>query len=170
MYYSAIYKYDVINSKGFSVTTFISGCRHMCPGCFNPETWNFKFGKLFTDDTIDEIIEALSPDYISSFCLLGGDPIESSSDPMLEKLLVRIKKEYGDEKQIWVWSGYTYQQIISDDSKLNILKYCDVLVDGKFVGELKNLNLAHRGSSNQNVILIQESIKCGKEILLPLNE
>ncbi|MGG1652253.1 anaerobic ribonucleoside-triphosphate reductase activating protein [Paenibacillus sp. NRS-1775] len=165
MYYSAIYKYDVINSTGFHVSLFISGCIHRCDGCFQPETWNFKFGKLFTDDTIDEIIEALSPDYISSFCLLGGDPIESSGDSMLEKLLVRIKKEYGDEKQIWVWSGYTYQQIISDDSKLNILKYCDVLIDGKFIKELKNLNLAHRGSSNQEVILVQESLKQNKVVL-----
>jgi anaerobic ribonucleoside-triphosphate reductase activating protein len=167
MYYSAIYKYDTINSRGFSVSVFISGCQHYCPGCFNPETWNFKFGQEFTYETIDEIIEALSPPYISSFCLIGGDPLESSVDPMLEKLLKTVRDAFCDTKKIWIWSGHTFQEILNDPIKLKIIKYCDVLIDGRFIKKLMDLNLPHRGSKNQNVILIQESLRHGEVKLLP---
>lgn len=165
MYYSALYKYDTTSGKGFHVSLFISGCIHHCKGCFQPQTWNFKFGQLFTDDTIEEVIEALKPNYISSICLLGGDPLVNANDPMLEKLLTCIRREYEHSKEIWVWSGYEYQEIIDDPIKLKILKYCDVLVDGRFVAELKDLNLPHKGSSNQKVINIQESLKHNEIIL-----
>lgn len=171
MNYGALKKTDVANGEGVRVSLFVSGCTHHCKNCFNPETWNFCYGKPFTQETEDEIIEALKPSYIKGLTLLGGEPMEPQNQERLLPLLKRIKKEYGDTKNIWCYTGYTLDDDLLKPSRARcehtdeILKHIDTLVDGEFVEELKDLMLKFRGSSNQRIINVPETLKSNEIVL-----
>ena len=165
MYYADIKRIDVANGPGVRVSLFVSGCTHHCKGCFNPETWDFKYGKEYTKDTEDEIIEYLRPDHIKGLTLLGGDPLEYTNSIALLPLLDRIKKKLPN-KDIWCFTGYTWEDLMNTYTlRKDILSYIDVLVDGEFIEELKSLNLKFKGSSNQRIIMVQESLEKGEIVL-----
>lgn len=163
MNYASIKKYDVANGPGVRVSIFVSGCNHRCKGCFNEEAWDFNYGTLFTDDTIDEIIEALKPNYIKGLSLLGGEPFEYVNQKGLLKLVKKVKKVY-PYKTIWAYTGFLFDEdIVEKQCKMfnetkELLSYIDVLVDGKFEIDKKNPNLRFRGSSNQRVIDVNASL------------
>ena len=167
MKYAKIKKYDVANGPGVRVSIFVSGCNHHCKGCFNKEAWDFNYGQEFTEDTINEILEAMRPNYISGLTLLGGEPFEPINQKGLLKLVRKVKKEYPD-KDIWAYSGYLFdkdimgRQVKQLEETRELLSYIDVLVDGKFVENLKNPNLYFRGSSNQRIIDVKESLEYDK--------
>ena len=176
MHFGNIKKNDIANGEGVRVSLFVSGCRNHCKNCFNPETWNFKYGKEFDDSVVDEILTALKPSWINGLTILGGEPFEPENQRDLVSF-VKLVREKLPEKNIWMYSGYLFDQDILNPSgkvhtevSLEILRNIDVLVDGKFVEELKNLSLKFRGSTNQRIILVQESLKKGEIILSPLNE
>lgn len=170
MNYAAIKKHDVANGIGVRVSLFVSGCTHHCKGCFNAETWDFNYGKEFTTDTMEEIISALSPSYISGLSLLGGEPFEPSNQAVLAPFLTRIKKLYPD-KTIWCYSGYNFESDmltgkLGDPSVTDeMLKSIDILVDGEFVESLKDISLRFKGSSNQRIIDVQKSIETDSIVL-----
>ena len=167
MNYSEIYEEDTLNGPGFRVSLFVSGCNHRCKGCWNPSTWDFDAGKPYTQETEDYIIECLNAPMNRGLSLLGGEPMEHV-EPLL-KLLKRFKMKYPN-KEVWVWSGYKYEYLIEQEKYSEILQYIDVLVDGRFVQELRDLNLFFRGSSNQRIIKVPESLLEGKVILHELNK
>ena len=147
MYYGTIRKVDVANGPGVRVSLFVSGCRNHCRGCFNPETWDFRYGKPFTKETEDVIIEALRPSWIRGLSILGGDPFEEENENELIPFVKRVKKELPD-KDIWIYSGYTFDELEGRE----LLRYADVLVDGPFIEDEKDAGLAFRGSRNQRII------------------
>ncbi|MCR5495172.1 MAG: anaerobic ribonucleoside-triphosphate reductase activating protein [Treponema sp.] len=157
MYYGMIKKFDVADGEGVRVSLFVSGCRNCCPGCFQPETWAFDFGQEFTEETVDEILEALKPGHIKGFSLLGGDPFEEENQEVLAPLLEKIKSTYPN-KDIWCWTGYIYDKDLIPGGRKHtdytdrMLKLIDVLVDGPFVQAKKNLMLKFRGSENQRML------------------
>lgn len=161
MNYGMIKKYDVADGPGVRVSLFVSGCRHHCKGCFQPETWNFDYGQPYTEETEEEIMEALSPDYIEGFTALGGEPFEPENQPFLKKLMKRIKETYPG-KTIWCYSGYLYDVDMIPGGRIytehtqEMLSYIDVLVDGEFVEALRDLRLRFRGSSNQRILDLAE--------------
>ena len=155
MHYGEIKKCDIANGPGVRVSLFVSGCRNHCPGCFNKETWDFCYGKPFTTETKDHIMELLKPDYIEGFSLLGGEPFEPENQEELVRLLKEIKENY-PKKNIWCYTGYTYEQLMGMEVCREILKLVDVLVDGKFIEDLYSPYLEFRGSSNQRIIKLRE--------------
>ena len=164
MYYGEIKKHDIANGRGVRVSLFVSGCRHHCKGCFNPETWSFTYGKEYTSQTEREILTALEPHYIEGLSLLGGEPFEPENQPDLLKLLKRVRKEFPD-KTIWCYSGYTFEELsglIPSPAFTNITKemlsLIDVLVDGEFVEAKKNISLKFRGSENQRILDVNKSL------------
>ena len=170
MNYAEIKYCDVANGPGVRTSLFVSGCSHHCPGCFNEIAWDFNYGKPFTQDTIDSIIESLKPDYIQGLTLLGGEPFEYSNQKGLPPL-VRQVREVLPQKDIWCFTGFLFDKDIIENmckkwkETNELLSYIDVLVDGRFVEELKNLNLKFKGSENQRTILVNESLKSGNVIL-----
>ncbi|MFA7636846.1 MAG: anaerobic ribonucleoside-triphosphate reductase activating protein [Monoglobales bacterium] len=170
MNYAEIKKRDIANGRGVRVSLFVSGCRHCCDGCFNPETWDFSYGKPFTRETEDEIISALTPDYIEGLTVLGGEPFEPENQPAVLNLLKRIRSELPG-KTIWCYSGYMFEELSGaipspafTDITKDILSLTDILVDGEFVLGLKNISLKFRGSENQRIIDVQQSLKLNKII------
>lgn len=161
MYYSKIRKYDVSNAPGVRSTLFVSGCTNNCDGCFNEELQNFKYGTKWTDETENKFMTYVKNPNVVGVNILGGEPMQQ--DLSLLKLLIRIKQE--TNKNIWLWSGFTYEYIINNVHCKKILNYIDVLVDGKFEIDKKDLSLKHRGSSNQRIINVQKSLKENKIIL-----
>lgn len=159
MNYCEIKKTDIADGTGVRVSLFVSGCRHHCKGCFQPETWAFDAGKLFTEQISDDIIEALSKSYIKGLTLLGGEPMEPENQPELVKLLMRVKDELPD-KDIWCYTGCTLEKDLLPGAKSayrtnctdEMLSLIDVLVDGEFVEEKKNISLQFRGSENQRIL------------------
>lgn len=174
MHYGLIKKCDIANGSGVRVSLFVSGCTHHCPGCFNQETWDFNYGKIYTSETQAEIIKALDNDYISGLTLIGGEPFEPSNQEVLVNLAREVKTKL-PHKNIWCYTGYNFENDLLSDSKIHcafteqLLSYIDVLVDGPFILEKKNINLKFRGSENQRIILVQESLKNNKTILSELN-
>lgn len=170
MNYAEIKYCDVANGPGVRTSLFVSGCSHHCPGCFNEIAWDFNYGKPFTQDTIDSIIESLKPDYIQGLTLLGGEPFEYSNQKGLLPL-VRQVREVLPQKDIWCFTGFLFDKDIIENmckrwkETNELLSYIDVLVDGRFVEDLKNLNLKFKGSENQRTILVNESLKSGNVIL-----
>lgn len=170
MYYADIKKCDIANGPGVRTSIFVSGCTHHCKGCFNEIAWNFKYGKEFTEKDIDYIIETLKPDYIKGLSLLGGEPFELVNQEGLLPLVKKVKEVY-PEKDIWCYSGYLFDKQIKDemmkkyDLTRKFIKYIDVIVDGKFEIEKKNPSLKFRGSYNQRIINVQESLKENKVIM-----
>jgi len=166
MKYANIKKHDIANGPGIRVSLFVSGCNHHCKGCFNSEAWDFNYGNDFTNDTIEEIITALDKSYIQGLSLLGGEPLEEVNQPSVLELIQEVKNKLPD-KTIWLYSGFTYEEIcnMKTNEIKSILKNIDVLVDGKFIIDLYDPALFFRGSSNQRVIDIKETLK-KKEIIL----
>lgn len=154
MYYGRIRKVDIANGPGVRVSLFVSGCRNHCKGCFQPETWDFHYGQPYDRFTANEIIKALSPEHISGLTILGGDPMEPENITEVTTLCYLVKKLYPD-KTIWLYTGYHWENL----KDLEIMKYIDVMVDGPFIENLKDISLAYRGSSNQRVLDIQLSKK-----------
>ena len=170
MNYGEIKKVDIANGEGVRVTLFVSGCRHHCKGCFNADTWDFNYGKPFTDETEQIILDSLSPSYIKGLTLLGGEPLEPENQKVLLPFLKKVKEQY-PSKDIWCYTGFTFEDDLLKCSRARIeetdefLSLIDVLVDGKFIEELKNISLRFRGSSNQRIIDVKDSLKSGKTIL-----
>ena len=164
MYYGNIKKNDIANGKGVRVTLFVSGCTNHCKNCFQPETWNFDYGKPYTKETEDEIIDALKPSHISGLTLLGGAPFEPENQRELVKLLRRVREEL-PEKNIWSFTGFVLDQDLLDGGRKHcevtdeMLSLLDVLVDGPFKEEEKDITLAFRGSRNQRLIDMKKSLK-----------
>lgn len=170
MNYATIKWYDISNGPGVRVSLYVSGCRNRCKGCFNPETWDFGYGEPFTAEIQDKIIEGLAPEYIKGFTLLGGDPFEPENAEALVGFVERVRSVYPD-KSIWCFTGYDFEADLLTgkkgdiDTVMRILKCLDVLVDGRFVEELKDLNLKFKGSSNQRTILVQPSLQTDNVVL-----
>lgn len=165
MRYNSIIYNDLENGKGMRISLFVQGCSCKCKGCFNTESWNFNKGYEFTQkelDTIMFVLKTYSKQY-DGISLLGGNPTDNLD--LCNFVIDTFRKEFGQTKDIWVWSGHTWEQILSDKDKLNMIQKCDILVDGKFEQDLYNRNLLFRGSSNQRIIDIQQSLKQQKIIL-----
>lgn len=167
MNYSDIKFTDMINGKGIRVTLFVSGCIHRCKGCFNKETWDSEYGVPFTEEIQENILEYFKrfDSAMQGLSLLGGDPTYYKNVEPLTEFTAEFKKRF-PKKNIWIWSGFTWEQIITDPKKYALMKNCDVLIDGKFTEELKDVNLKWRGSSNQRVIDIQATIENNNEVVL----
>lgn len=158
MYIADYKKFDVLNGRGLRNSLFVSGCTHHCKGCFNAASWNFNYGFAYTAEFEQQVIDdLLVPDIrVSGLSLLGGEPFQNVDG--LLGLVKRVRKECPD-KNIWAWSGYTFEELVTDSSRLELLTHCDVLIDGKFVLEQRNLKLKWRGSENQRVLDVQESLR-----------
>lgn len=175
MNYMEIKNYDIANGPGVRISLFVSGCTHHCKGCFNPESWDFNAGKPFTDETIDEIIELLKPDYIKGLTLLGGEPFEPENQKCLLPLVKKVKELYPN-KNIWAFSGYLFDKQIMDimakkyDFVKEFVSYIDVLVDGEFHLEEKDLSIVYRGSRNQRIICVKDSLEKGEVVLHEKND
>ncbi len=170
MNYATIKKYDIANGTGVRVSLFVSGCTHYCKNCFNSIAWDFNYGNLFTEEVENELLQALSNSHIAGLTLLGGEPLEPSNQRGLISFLRKVKERL-PEKTIWCYTGYTYEtDVLTGKVHTEItdefLSYLDVLVDGEFIESLKNLNLKFRGSSNQRIIDIQQSLKQKQTILI----
>ena len=157
MNYAKIRKLDVTNGPGIRTTLFVSGCTHNCEGCFNKEQQDFNYGNKFTKETEDEFIQLTKNKQIKGVNILGGEPMQQIMDDTLLNLLKRIKLE--TDKPIWLWSGYTFEEIVNNPKRLEILREVDVLIDGKFQADKRDIMLKYRGSSNQRVIDVKKSLE-----------
>ena len=170
MYYGEIKNCDIANGIGVRVTLFVSGCTNRCRGCFQPQTWDFSYGREFTRETEDEILHLLKPAYIKGLTLLGGEPFEPENQPAILDLLRKIKSQYPD-KSVWAFSGYLFDKDILSgrlgpwEITKEYLSYVDVLVDGPFVESKKDLSLRFRGSSNQRIIDVPASLSKDEVVL-----
>ncbi len=170
MNYGEIKKTDIANGEGVRVSLFVSGCTHHCEGCFNPETWNFGYGKEFTEETENELLKALSPDFINGLSLLGGEPFEPQNQRALVPFLKKVKAQY-PAKNIWCYTGYLFDEELLRDSRARcevtdeMINMIDVLVDGEFKQELKNITLKFRGSENQRIIDVKKSLESDVVVL-----
>ena len=169
MHYSGIKTYSIENGTGVRVSLFVSGCRHHCKGCFNEETWDFCHGTPFTKEVEEQIIEAMKPDYMAGITLLGGDPGEVENQEALLPLLRRIRQELPN-KTVWMYTGYLLEDFRPKkrawcEATEEFLRCCDVVVDGPFLLEKKNLSIKFRGSENQRIIDMKKTIEAGKIVL-----
>lgn len=173
MNYADIKQFDVANGPGVRVSVFVSGCTHYCKGCFNREAWDFNYGQEFTEKTIQRVLDYLAPSYVKGLTVLGGEPMEPQNQPGVLALLKAVREKY-PEKTIWMFSGYDFEKDLMGrmwqeiPETKEILSCLEVLVDGKFIEELKNLTLRFKGSSNQRTILVQESLAAGEIVLYDL--
>lgn len=170
MNYAAIKNCDIANGPGVRVSLFVSGCTHHCKGCFNEVAWDFNYGQPFTQQTIQELLEMLKPPHVKGITILGGEPFEPENQPAVLELLRQIKECYPN-KSIWVFSGYLLDRDILSgrlgpwEITREYLNYIDVLVDGPFVLEKKDLTLRFRGSSNQRIIDVPATLSKGEIVL-----
>ena len=163
MYYSGIKEFDISNGPGIRTSLYVSGCTHQCPGCFNESTWDFDSGNPFTEKEVARLLKALGDK--DGFSLLGGDPLDNICEDLIS-LCETIKKMYPN-KNIWLWTGYTWDRIREDNTKREFIeKYIDVVVDGRFVESKKDIKLKYKGSTNQCVIDVKQSIKEKTKIIL----
>lgn len=174
MNYANIKSFSIENGTGVRVSLFVSGCRHRCKGCFNEETWDFHYGQPFTEETEDEIIETMRPDYMAGLTLLGGDPAEPENQEALLPLLRRVKKELPG-KTVWTYTGYLYEDFLPGgkaycEATEEYLSLCDIMVDGPFIIEKKNIRLKYRGSENQRVIDLAKTKEQKKIIISELGD
>ena len=169
MKYADIKTADVANGKGVRVSLFVSGCNHHCKGCFNSQAWDFNYGKDFTENEIEQILEELNHSYVAGLSILGGEPLEHVNQQGLLPLVKKVKEKF-PEKNIWCYTGYTFDKDVTKNMFENwpetreLMKYIDVIVDGKFEEENNDLNLKFRGSSNQRIIDVPSSLKVHKVI------
>lgn len=170
MKYGTIKKCDIANGPGVRISLFVSGCRHHCKGCFQPETWDFNYGNEFTQETEKEILDALEPYYIKGLTVLGGEPFEPENQRVLVKFLKDIRSRFPN-KTIWCYTGYTLEDLLAQHGKARcevtdeMCGYIDVLVDGEFVLDKKDISLKFRGSSNQRLIRMPETLKTGMVVM-----
>lgn len=166
MRYAQIRKMDISNGEGIGIALFTQGCPYHCKNCFNPETWDFDKGKEWTQKTEDLIIKLMEPDYIKRLTILGGEPLIERNIEPLTQLLRRVKIIYPN-KQVWLYTGgnFEFESVRCD----NLIEHCDVIIDGRYVDELKDYTLKFRGSSNQRVIDVQKSLE-SKETILYIKE
>ena len=170
MNFATIKPRDIANGPGVRVSLIVSGCTHRCPGCFNEEAWDFDYGQPFDQSTIDEILGLLQPDYVQGLTLLGGEPFDPRNQPAIVELLRQIKAKYPN-KSIWAFTGYLFDRDIlpgrlgDPTITREYLSYLDVLVDGPFIQSRKNLTLRFRGSDNQRLIDVPESLSRGEVVL-----
>lgn len=165
MNYGQVFYADTANGIGARISLFVSGCTHHCPGCFNEETWDFNFGDPFTREVEDDIIEHLRPSYIDGLSLLGGEPMEAQNQRALLPFLERVKQEV-PHATVWIYSGYTFEELLDEtnsrchtEATRRILELADILVDGKFILAEKDVKLRFRGSRNQRILELKESLK-----------
>ena len=171
MNYCNIKYCDIANGTGVRTVLVVSGCTHHCKGCFQPDTWDFNYGEEFTDEVVDKIVESLAPEYIEGLTLLGGEPMEEVNQAGLLPLLKKVRERYGDTKNIWCYTGYTFEDDLLDlkgkahfDTTDELLSVIDILVDGEFHLEKKDITLRFRGSKNQRIIDVKESLKTGETV------
>lgn len=170
MNYSEIKSCDIANGPGVRVTLFVSGCTHHCEGCFNEMTWDFDYGNPFDGQVQERILSELAPDYIAGLTLLGGEPLEYVNWMGLLPFLKKVRTRY-PSKDIWCYTGYRFEEDVLDrfckqwEEMRDFLSCIDVLVDGEFIMEQKDISLQFRGSGNQRIILVQESVREGKTVL-----
>lgn len=170
MHYATIKNCDIANGPGVRVSLFVSGCTHRCKGCFNAIAWDFNYGEEFTQETIDTILGMLKPPHIKGLTLLGGEPFEPQNQGPIVELLRQVKRAY-PEKSIWAFSGYLMDRDILArrlgpwEITQEYLSYLDVLVDGPFMEEKKNLSLRFRGSENQRLIDVPKTLQTGAIVL-----
>ena len=160
MRYAQITPFEICNGKGAGVSLFVQGCRFCCKGCFNSETWDFNGGKAWTQEIEDKFFELIDRPYIKRVSILGGEPLADENKSVVLDLIKRIKGKYPN-KSIYLYTGYTFEEI----SSLNNLQYVDVLVDGRYIEEQRDLTLEFRGSKNQRVIDVQKTLKENKIVL-----
>lgn len=167
MYYGNIKYYDISNGDGVRTSLFVSGCNHHCKGCFNEVAWDFDYGKEFSYNTLKEILDSLKPDYIAGLSILGGEPLDYKNINAVSTIVEVVRKSFPN-KSIWVYTGYTYEELLERNNLFTslILNKIDVLVDGKFIEELKDISLKFRGSSNQRIIDMNKTRKLGEITLL----
>ncbi len=165
MNYGQVFYADTANGIGARISLFVSGCTHHCPGCFNEETWDFNFGDPFTKEVEDDIIEHLRPSYIDGLSLLGGEPMEAQNQRALLPFLERVKQEV-PHATVWIYSGYTCEELQDTENRRchteatrRILELADILVDGKFILAEKDVKLRFRGSRNQRILELKESLR-----------
>lgn len=168
MNYGTIKSTDIANGPGVRTALFVSGCTHHCPGCFNPETWDFQYGMPFDEEVQERIFVDLNHDFIEGLSLLGGEPFEPANSRVLADFVKKVKERF-PEKTIWCYSGYVLEEIMadsmgSDGSTAELLSLLDVLVDGPFQEENKVLNLKFRGSTNQRIIDVPASLEKGSAV------
>lgn len=156
MNYCQIKKTDIANGPGVRVSLFVSGCRHHCKGCFNPETWDFAYGKPFDRQVIEHLLDLLAPDYIAGLTLLGGDPLERENTQALLPFVKEVRMRY-PHKSIWCFTGDLYEKLLERADARELFRYIDVLVDGPFIESQKNIMLRFRGSQNQRILDIKKS-------------
>ena len=172
MYYGEIKDCDIANGEGVRVSLFVSGCTNHCEHCFQPQTWAFDYGQPFTEETEDRLLSLLSPSYVNGLTLLGGEPFEPENQRALLPFLRRARAAY-PEKTIWAYSGFTYEELLTEGSSPRceatdgMLSLLDVLVDGRFVEARKDISLRFRGSSNQRLIDLNATRAAGEIVLMP---
>lgn len=170
MNYATIKKCDIANGTGVRVSLFVSGCTHHCKNCFNKETWDFEYGEKFTETTSEEIIKLLEPSYVNGLSLLGGEPFEVQTQGELVKFLRLVKSTY-PQKDIWCYTGYLFDKQLQNESRARcehtdeMLSYIDILVDGPYIEEQKDISLQFRGSKNQRIIDVKKSLAKGEVVL-----
>lgn len=170
MNYCNVKNCDIANGVGVRVSLFVSGCRNRCKNCFQPETWDFNYGKPFDEQTEEKLIKMLAPSYINGLTVLGGEPMEPENQRALMPFLKKVKAAY-PQKTIWLYTGFTLEELRSPDCRAHteyteeILKLLTVLVDGRFVEEKKNISLRFRGSENQRLIDVAATLAAGSVTL-----
>ena len=167
MNYADIKKIDVANGEVVRVSVFVSGCNHHCKGCFNQCAWDFNYGKKFTEKEEQQIIDYMNHDYISGLSLLGGEPLEPKNQEGLLPLVKKVKEKFPN-KDIWCYTGFDFEKDVvekmakNNETTRELLKYIDIIVDGKFEEDKKDLKLQFRGSSNQKIVDVKKSLQTGQ--------
>ena len=167
MYYGAIKECDIANGTGCRVSLFVSGCTNHCKGCFQPETWDFEYGEPFTEKTLNHLLTVSDRSWIQGLSVLGGDPAHPKNWYAVYYIMERFKEAFPD-KDIWLYTGYDYEELLKAYG--SALELIDVIVDGRFVEELKDISLKFRGSSNQRIIDVQKSLQNGKVELMDIED
>ena len=167
MNYGAIKEFSIENGPGVRVSLFVSGCRNHCPGCFSQHTWDFGYGEVFDEEAAEHVMSALTPDYIEGLTVLGGEPLEPENQPELLVFLRNVRDRY-PKKSIWMYTGFVFEELSGSradtEALIPLLSMIDVLVDGPFAADQRNLSLAYRGSENQRILNVKMSLEAGSGV------
>lgn len=165
MRYNQIRECDIANGKGVGVALFVQGCKFHCYNCFNSDTWDFNGGKEWTNETKEKFLELINRPYIKRVSILGGEPLADKNIDEIYNLINQIRFLFGDTKTIWLYSGYTLEQIQNDPKRKSVVSLVNIFVDGRYIDELRDITLQFRGSSNQRLIDVVKTIETGEIIL-----
>lgn len=165
MRYYQIRECDIANGKGVGVALFVQGCKFHCYNCFNSDTWDFNGGKEWTNETKEKFLELINRPYIKRVSILGGEPLADKNIDDIYNLINQIRFLFGDTKTIWLYSGYTWEQIQNDPKRKSVVSLVNIFVDGRYIDELRDITLQFRGSSNQRLIDVVKTIETGEIIL-----